>query len=146
MGRLSERWFGRFSDDWWDLTTTRALLAGLVQTVLYSILFVLLFALVVLYGVVTLTAEDPPAVGIVVPIVILVGVLIGVGSPYLHHTRERLKRLSRSFSFLIVVMFGFLGLYVLLLLYEPAVALLFAVAYLVSRALTFVGIYLAARV
>lgn len=83
MGRLSEWWFGRYSDDWTDPSTARGFLGGLFQAVLFFILYMLLFLL-------WTDSVEPFAAYSTVGIVLsgAGGVAVGGGLAYLGHTRE----------------------------------------------------------
>jgi uncharacterized membrane protein YidH (DUF202 family) len=140
---LSERWFGRYSDDYWDLTTTRAFLMGLVGNVLHLIAFVLLLALSLDEANTVGGKETVTAVGYL--LVIIGGVLVGGGSIYRFHTSERVEERSRKFSFRTVSVLGFFGLYWLLASYRPTYAVWFAICYLIARTLAYIWIYVAAR-
>ena len=141
MSSLSERWFGRYSDDYMDLTTTRAFLMGLITNALYLVLFILILILSI----------DGAAVGqanvtaIGYFLVILGGVLIGGGSVYRFQTSERVRERSKKFSYRALAIFGFFGFYWLLVSYRPTYAIWFGICYLATRTLACIWIYAAAR-
>ena len=84
MSSLSERWFGRYSDDYLDLTTTRAFLVGLGINVLYLVVFVLMLALSLNGTSATVERENVTAVGFL--LVILGGIdrwWLSLSLPYL---------------------------------------------------------------
>ncbi len=144
MSNLSERWFGRYSDDYMDLTTTRAFLVGLLVNVLYLVLFVLLLALSLDGANATVERVNITIFGFL--LVILGGVVIGGGSVYRFHTSERAREQSKKFSFRTVAVLGLFGFYWLLASYRPSYAIWFAICYLAARTLAHIWIYVAARI
>lgn len=93
MGRLSKWWFGRFSDDWTDPSTTRGFLGGLVQAVLFFVLYMLLFLL-------WTDSVGPLAEYSTVGLVLsgVGGITVGGGLAYLGHSRERVREIWISLS------------------------------------------------
>lgn len=149
MGSLSEWWFSRFSDEWYDLTTTRAFLGGLAGIVLYIIIFVSIFVLASSMGMIPSErlARDsaPPGFLLGFLVVMLIAVLTGGGSPYRFHTNERFRELSTRFSFRTPVILGFFGFYSLLVVFTPVYAVWFAFFYCAARVLVYVIIYMSGR-
>ena len=109
MSSLSERWFGRYSDDYLDSTTRRAFLVGLGVNVFYLVVFVLLLALSLDGTNATIERENVTAIGYF--LVILGGVLIGGGSVYRFRTSERAREPSQRFDYRTVTILGFFGFY-----------------------------------
>ncbi|KTG09373.1 hypothetical protein AUR64_16470 [Haloprofundus marisrubri] len=134
MGRFSDRWFDRFSDEWNDISSVKVFLTSLGMTVLNAVLFVLFFALV-----------DPPvqtgqasAVGSL--IVIFFGLCVGAASP-LHSTNERLSDLASTFWYRGLWLAIVYGGYVALLLYTVVYGIWFALTFLVGKVVTVTGLF-----
>jgi hypothetical protein len=143
MSDHSERWFDRYSDDYMDLTTTRAFLVGLAMNVLYLVPFVLILALSLDEANATVARENVTGIGYL--LAILGGVSIGAGSVYRFQTSERVRERSKKFSFRTLSVLGFFGFYWLLASYRPTYAVWFGICYLVARTLAYIWIYVAAR-
>lgn len=148
MARLSEWWFSRFSDEWYDLTTTRAFLGGLLGVFVRLVGFLSLFVLAISWGLLPpgTIASDPPS-GFLLGLLIVMGiaVLIGGGSPYRYHTSTRFRELSTRFWFRVPIILGLFGFYWLLVVFTPVYAVWFAFSYCAARAFVCVGIYVSSR-
>ncbi|WP_188880086.1 hypothetical protein [Halarchaeum nitratireducens] len=73
---------------------------------------------------------------------LLMGVLLGGGVPYLmHRLGEYGQQLSESLPVRLVGFSFTFGTYVLLIVYQPAASLLYAGAYLLSRLVTLLGLF-----
>ena len=122
MARLSGRWFSSFSDDWYDLTTTRAFLGGLLGTFVRMICFLLLLVLAILWGLLppgTIASDPPPGFLLGFLVVMGIAVLTGGGSPYRYHTSTRFRELSTQSWFRVPFVLGLYGFYWLLLCSLP---------------------------
>jgi len=139
MSNPTERWFGRFSDDWVDLSTAIGFIGGIVQILLQAALFVLLFVLGTSIGIVEHGVPETPNSVLLVSASFL-GVLLGGGLPYLRYTRDRFRRLGWDLSYRIAVLSVFYGLYVAFLAYHPSCGIWFALAALTARILVFFGL------
>ncbi|WP_049969270.1 hypothetical protein [Haladaptatus cibarius] len=138
MTSLSERWFSRFSDDWEDPSTARGFFGGLWQIGLQTVLFVLLFYLSISMDIAKLGGWYLPN-DFILAFSVLLGILLGGGLNYLHYTRERFKRLGRTFTYRITMIIGVYGLYVLLLSIHSFHGIMFALANIVAKILLLLG-------
>jgi uncharacterized membrane protein YidH (DUF202 family) len=142
MPSLSERWFGRFNDDYQDLRSTRALLMGLLTSGMSLILFVLLLVLALEPS--RQIGAQSGALGYLIAIV--GGLVLGAGPVYRFYRSEKAREQAQKFPVRIPAVTAFYVLYYLLARYRPAYAVWFGICYVVARVLTHLGIYVTARV
>lgn len=147
MGRYSEWWFSRFSDEWWDLTTSRGFVGGLLSVLLNLLMFFLVFVLALLLGLLSSETGAPGATFDLLFFPTVVGsVLVGAGLVYLAHTSDRVTELTRTFSGRVVAVVAFYGVFVVLLAYNHLLAFWAALAYMAGKTMTLLGIFIAHRV
>ena len=143
MPSLSERWYGRFHEDQQDLGITRALLTGLLTTGLYLVLFVLLLALALGSSPNEQIGAQASAIGYLAATV--GGLILGARPVYRFYTSDQARERAQRFPIRVPMMIAFVVLYYLLARYRPTYAVWLGICYVVARALTHLGIYIAAR-
>jgi uncharacterized membrane protein len=117
MGRLSERWFGRYSEEWSEPTTVRGLLGAVIQSVLGLVIFALLVQLALVMDIVV--PADWTLSSLSLLVAVLAGVAFGVGATSLA-TNERFVRHMKTFSGRAAWIIGWFGLLFALLSVAPA--------------------------
>lgn len=144
MGELSDRWFDQFSADWWDVTTTRGLIGGVVGGLLNLVLFLLLTA----FGAAVAGVQFDSGPGASTPafwLAVFVGGAAGLAYVRLG-TVDAVRRFWRTFSGRAVTNVIKYGGYWALLFVAPFLAFFGGISFAFGRVVAHVGLFLVARV
>lgn len=135
LSRYSNWWADMVSEDWYDLGTLPGLCNGVVSMLVNAIQFTLLLFLALLSGITRSGGDSVTPFGV---LVFLLSLLSGAGMFFLYQTNDRINQQMRTYPEQMILGLKMqllvYGSYSLLLLYDPVVAIMAAMAYLLGKA------------